>query len=108
MNKKLGRLLHPNMGGYIAVMIGFAIAAALFKNYLLAILEILITGLVFAIYQVNRAKHRKKLQDYVQEHLDEMVGTDGTKPPFPMLVLRLTDGGIVYGRAEHYGSAAGL
>ena len=96
MNKKLGRLLHPNMGGYIAVMIGFAIAAALFKNYLLAILEILITGLVFAIYQVNRAKRRKKLQDYVQEHLNELVDTDGTKPPFPMLVLRLTDGGIVY------------
>ena len=96
MNKKLGKLLHPKMGGYIAVMLIFAIATALFKEYLLAIIEIVITGAVFAVYQVNRAKRRKKLQDYVQEHLNEMVDTAGTKPPFPMLVLRLSDNNIVY------------
>ena len=36
MNKKLGRLLQPSMGGYIALMFGFALAAALFQNYILA------------------------------------------------------------------------
>ena len=96
MNKKLGKLLHPKMDGYFAVMFIFAIAAALFKNFLLAIIEIVITGVVFAVYQANRAKRRKKLQDYVQAHLNEMVDTEGTKPPFPMLVLHLSDNGIVY------------
>ena len=96
MNKKLGKLLHPKMDAYFAVMFIFAIAAALFKNFLLAIIEIVITGVVFAVYQANRAKRRKKLQDYVQTHLNEMVDTEGTKPPFPMLVLRLSDNGIVY------------
>ena len=84
------------MDAYFAVMFIFAIAAALFKNFLLAIIEIVITGVVFAVYQANRAKRRKKLQDYVQAHLNEMVDTEGTKPPFPMLVLHLSDNGIVY------------
>ena len=96
MNKKLGRLLQPAMGGYLVIMMAFALAAALFQNYILAILEILITALVFVLYQVNRTKRRKKLQDFVQNHLDETFGSEGAKPPFPILVLRLADGGVVY------------
>ena len=96
MNKKLGRLLQPSMGGYLVIMMAFALAAALFQVYILAALEILITALVFVLYQVNRAKRRKKLQDFIQTHLDETFGADGAKPPFPILVLRLSDGGIVF------------
>lgn len=66
MNKKLGRLLQPSMGGYLVIMMAFALAAALFQVYILAALEILITALVFVLYQVNRAKRRKKLQDFIQ------------------------------------------
>ena len=96
MNKKLGRLLQPSMGGYIAIMMAFALAAALFQVYILATLEILITALVFVLHQVSRTKRRKKLQDFIQEHLDETFGAEGAKPPFPILVVRLSDGGIVF------------
>ena len=56
MNKKLGRLLQPSMGGYLLVMMAFALATVAFQVYTLAVLEILITALVFALYQINRVK----------------------------------------------------
>ena len=50
MNKKLGRLLRPNMGWYISVMLAFAIASAAFGYYLLAGLELVVTAAVFVLY----------------------------------------------------------
>jgi len=96
MNKKLARLLQPAMGGYLIVMLGFAIAAALFQNYILAAIELVVTAVVLALYQMNRTNRRKKLQKFLQHHLDDMSGTSGTQSPFPMLVVRLADGGVVY------------
>ena len=96
MNKKLGRLLQPTMGGYMIVMIAFTLATAVFGNYILAAAELLVTAAVLLLYRMNRLSRRKKLQEFVQRHLDEMSGTDGVKPPFPVLVLRLSDGGVVY------------
>ena len=96
MNKKLGRLLRPALGGYLIIMLGFALASALFQNYLLAGIELAVTLLALAAYQMNRASRRRKLQDFIQKHLDEINGTEGTKTPFPVLVLRLADGDIVY------------
>ena len=96
MNKKLARLLQPAMGGYLIVMLGFAIAAALFQNYLLAAIELVVTAVVLTIHQMNRTNRRKKMQKFLQHHMDEMSGTRGTQSPFPMLVVRLADGGVVY------------
>ena len=96
MNKKLGRLLQPTMGRYLIVMIAFTLATAAFGNYLLSAIELVITAAVLTLYRMNRLSRRKKLQDFVQRHLDEMSGTVGVKPPFPILVLRLLDGGVVY------------
>ena len=100
MNKKIGRLLQPSMGGNLMVMMAFTVAAALFQNYILAGAELVITAVVLVIYQVNRAKRRKKLQDFLQHQLDEMNGITGAKAPFPMLALRLADGGVVYANDE--------
>ena len=96
MNKKVGKLLQPAMGGYLCVMIAFVLAAALFQEYILAAAELVITAGVLVLYQVSKAKRRKKLQDFVQNHIDETIGADGAKPPFPVAVVRLADGGIVY------------
>jgi len=96
MNKKLGRLLHPTVGGYLVILTVFALAAAVFENYILAAAELVVTAAVLILHQVSRSNRRKKLQDFVQKHLDTMSGSEGTKTPFPILVLRLEDGGIVY------------
>ena len=96
MNKKLGRLLRPNMGWYITVMLLFAVAAAVFGDYWLAGLELLVTAGVFVLYMSNRSRRKKRLQEFVQKYLDENTGIQGAKSPFPVLVLRLEDNGIVY------------
>ena len=100
MNKKLGRLLHPTMGGYLVILLIFTLAAAATQNYILAAAELVVSLAVLALYQASRANRRKKLQEFVQKHLDEMSGGEGTKTPFPMLVVRLADGGIVYTNDE--------
>ena len=96
MNKKLGRLLQPAMGGYLIVMLGFALGAALFENYILAGIELAVIMVVLILYRLGRTRRRRKLQDFLQKHLDEMNGIEGTKTPFPILALRLADGGVVY------------
>ena len=96
MNKKIGRLLQPSMGGYIAVMLVFSLAALLFDNYILAALDLLLTAVITVIYMVNRLKRRKRLQDYLRGQLDGITQSHGSKAPFPMLVLRLSDNGVVY------------
>ena len=96
MNKKLGRLLRPNMGWYISVMLVFAIASAVFGYYLLAGLELLVTAAVFVLYLMARNHRKKRMQEYIQRYLDEASATQGAKSPFPMLVLRMEDKGIVY------------
>ena len=100
MNKKLGRLLRPNMGWYISVMLAFTIASAAFGYYLLAGLELVVTAAVFVLYMMTRNRRKKRLQEYIQRHLDETSASQGTKSPFPMLVLRLEDNGIVYANEE--------
>ena len=96
MNKRLGRLLQPAMGGYLIVMLGFALGAALFENYILAGIELAVIMVVLILYRLGRTRRRRKLQDFLQKHLDEMNGIEGTKTPFPILALRLADGGVVY------------
>ena len=96
MNKKISRLLQPSMGAYITVMLVFSLAAALFDNYILAALELLTTAAVFLIHMLSRVKRRKRLQEYLHSQLDGVTESSGGRVPFPMLVLRLADNGIVY------------
>ena len=96
MNKKLGRLLHPSLGGYVALLAVFALASALFQNYLLAAVEAVVAVAALAIHLAQNTKRRKRLQEYVQSQIDELTNTHGAKTPFPLMVLRLEDNGIVY------------
>ncbi len=96
MNKKLGRLLDPSMSGYFVVMLVFPIAAALLGQYVLAGVSLAVTALVFTFYMVSKNYRRKQIQNYVQEIQDEMTSVAGTKVPFPVAVVRLTDDAVIY------------
>ncbi len=102
MNKKLGRLLHPSMSVYIAVMMGFCVASALFRQFLLAGIELAVTALVLTLYLISRTKRRKQLRDFIHRTLDDMNATEGTRSPFPMAVFRLADNGIVYANTRFH------
>lgn len=96
MNKKLGRLLHPSLGGYVALLFAFAFAAVLVQSYLLASAEAVVAIAALTVHLAQNTKRRKRLQEYVQSQIDEITHTSGAKTPFPLLVVRLADNGIVY------------
>ena len=66
MNKKLGRLLRPNVVLYFVAMFLFVAGAVYFESYILAAVEAaIIAGLL--IWSLLRArKRRKDIQNYVK------------------------------------------
>ena len=96
MNKKLGRLLRPSAGMFFAFLIGFTLTAGLMQYYLLASIELGITALLLTVYLIAQDQRRKQLRKFLSEELDETQGLTGGKTPFPTLVIRLEDNGVVY------------
>ena len=96
MNKKLGRLLRPSFGMFIALLALFACAAIYVEEYLLAGIEFFIVVAVLVIYIIHRSRRRREIQRYLHKSLENVTSVDGSHPPFPMVALRLGDQTIVY------------
>ena len=96
MNKKLGWLLQTNVGFYLLFLLGFAVAGFAMEYYVLAIAELAVTALFFVLYLIFRVRRRRELQAFVQKMTDARNSTNGAETPFPMVVTRLADRGIVY------------
>ncbi len=105
MNKKLGRLIDPNMSVYFAVMAGLAVLALIMRQYTLAIVDIAATVLMFAAYCYARNERRKAIQNYIRTAVSEGEPDNHGENPFPMLVIRLGDGNVLYGN-EAFSAAA--
>ena len=96
MNRKLGRLLNPGVWLYFVAMLGFAVLTALFAQYVLAGIELLLTAVLFAGYIIYRKNRRIELQNFVQQLNDEMTSSTGARSPFPTALVRLSDGVVVH------------
>ena len=58
LNKKLGRLLRPNMGVYFVLLFSFAVASALLQQYVLAGIELGLCGAGVALHLALRANRK--------------------------------------------------
>ena len=96
MNRKLGRLLNPGVWVYFVFMFGFVVVTALFEHYLLAVIELVLTGLLFAGYMVYRTNRRRELEAFAHKLTDEMTTVSGARLPFPSAIVRLSDGVVVH------------
>ena len=96
MNKKLGRLFWPGLWVYFTVMAGFAIAAALMEQYILAGVEGALTILVLGYYLFCRTKRRRTIGHYVRTTFNSYEAVGGADTPFPMALIRLGDGCIIW------------
>ncbi len=96
MNKKLGRLLRPGVGVYFAVMAVFCAAALLAGEYWLAAGESAVTLAVFAVYTINRNRRDRQIQRYLQTASNTLEALSKGECPFPAMLVRLGDGGIVW------------
>ena len=96
MNRKLKRLLRQNIGFFYFILLGFAIAAALTQNYILAACEGGITAALFVGYLLYNRQRNKDLQTYLHTVTDNMNRIQGAQSPLPVVVVRLEDQGVIY------------
>ena len=95
MNKKLGRLLRPNMAYYFLFSAIFPVAAFVLRQYLLAGIGAGAVFVALLIYLLVSNHRRKRIVEYVRNNLDQMSGAEGTVSPFPTVVIRLDDESIL-------------
>ena len=96
MDKKLGRLLKPDMGVYFVLLFIFTVTTALHGQYALAAVELGVLAVAVVIYLVLRADRRRQLKAFLEKATDAQSGVQGQRPPFPMVSVRLSDGGIIF------------
>ncbi len=96
LNKRLGRLLNPNVGAIFVVLMAFSALAVAYGQLLLAAIEFAITAAVIIAFLLYRLNRRKKLKAFLATTLEQQENVSHPGAPFPMLVFRLADGGIVY------------
>ena len=95
MNKRLNRILRPGMGAYFIIMGVFCCATLLFEYYWLAAVECGVTLLTLALYLMDRRRRSREINHFLQTASGmEQVSYGDT--PFPMVLVRLGDNGIVW------------
>ena len=106
MEKKLGRLFWPSLWMYFLVMAGFAVAALVTRNYILAGAEAGVTALLVLFYVVSRTRRRKTLTQFAKSALTLPETAGGVDMPFPMALIRLGDGAVIWAN-DRFGTITG-
>ena len=107
MKKKLSRLFRPGLNTCFVAMMVFALAAVLFKQYILAIGEFLVCGALLAFYMFDRKRRTREILKYAQKAFQTPdITAKGAENPLPMAMVRLGDGGIVWA-SESFVSVTG-
>ena len=96
MNKKLRRLMQPSLVLYFVVMGLFCAAALILNYYILAAAEAGVTLLLLLAYYWANLKRKRALTEYLNTTDDIMRRTSGGELPFPVAMLRLADGEILW------------
>jgi len=96
MNRKLGRLLEPGIDVYFAVLLVFAFAALAAGAGYLAVLELAVTGVLFACYYYSKRRRRRELEAFLQSVTKTDGTADGGRTPFPMVLVRMDDGCLIW------------
>ena len=96
MNKKLHRLLRPGLGVYFIVMLGFCLAALLMDLPVLAGIEGAVTAVLYVSYLLLRKLRHQELLRFLQKNPETVESAGKGGSPFPTLVVRLSDGSILW------------
>ena len=96
MNYRLGRLLRPSVGVYFVLMAVFCAVTLLAGEYWLAAVEAAITLAAFGVYVMSRKHRENQIQKYLRSAPNTLESLGQGESPFPAVVVRLADGGIVW------------
>ena len=100
VKKKLNRLIRPGMGVYFGVMGVFCLIALAMQHYWLSVFEGAVTLLAFTVYNMDRTYRQKELQNFLQSAENTLEATSNGDAPFPAVLVRLGDGGIVWANRQ--------
>ena len=96
MNKKIKRLLRPNLTVYIIGLFAFAAMSFVVREYALAFIEFVVVLLLVSGHLIHRSYSKRNLQAYIQK-LSESAGVSmGAQTPFPMVTIRMHDEVVAY------------
>ena len=96
LQNKLNRLLRPHMGAYFGTMSVFCVVAMLMEQYWLGAAMAAAAVVLFMLYNVDRNFRRKRLLRYLQKEENSLESSGQGEAPFPAVMVRLGDGGIVW------------
>ena len=96
MNKKLKRMLWPGLWLYFLVIAVFVAAAVVMQNYVLATAEGAAAVLLLMFYVLSRNRRHKEIQSFVKAHFNVYEADNHADTPFPMVLVRMGDGSIVW------------
>ena len=96
MNKKLGRLFWPGLWIFFLIMAGFVVATAVMEQYILAAAEAGLTIVLAVYYVICRIRRRREVQNFAKAALGSAGLDNGTETPFPMALVRLGDGAVLW------------
>lgn len=109
MNKKLSRLLEPNLKLYFVVLLAFS-AAALPVKPLLAAAEVCVTVVLYIYFDRSNQKRRQNIIQYI----DSLTGSVDTasknnlvNSPLPVMVFRPDTGEVIWSN-ENFQQMAGV
>jgi len=96
MKRKLNRILRPGMGIYFIIMLGFSLVTLLLDRPAVAAAEALITVALYTAYILLRKLRHRNLLRYLEKNHETVESAGKGKSPFPTMVVRLSDGSIIW------------
>ena len=96
MNKRLGKMLRTHVWIYYVLLGIFALSSALMGQYILAAAQAAVVLIAVLIYMLYRRAKRRELQQFAKKVTDLQTTANGAEAPFPMALIRLDDGMILY------------
>lgn len=96
MNKKVQRLLQPNMPVYFIVMALFCVAALVLGQYYLALGETAAMLLLLLYYRIMAARRKSTLNEYIRQTNEMMNRAESGEVPFPVALILLNEKELVW------------
>ena len=96
MNKRLKKLLWPGLWVFFLFMAAFVALTAAMGQYLIAGTEAAVTVLLMVYYILSRNRRRKEIAAFVKATFADREAPADADAPFPMALIRLGDGCIVW------------
>ncbi|MGM9661832.1 MAG: DHH family phosphoesterase [Oscillospiraceae bacterium] len=110
MNKKIARLLEPNLQLYLVMMLAFALGTFLVGEPVWALSEVAVTVLLFFYYRYTNRLRREKILQYI-DTLTGSVERAGANTlmssPLPTMVFRADTRELIWAN-DHFLQMAGL